>query len=126
MILDIEHRWAGDLEVSPTGDLMVVSGATVTKQRIFRRLLTNPGDYIWNSRYGAGLPGFIGGTASHGQIKAVVNSQILLESSVGRLPGPEISVSALGAPGLGTFGVTIQYRTAHESRQDLISIPITG
>ena len=126
MILDIEHRWAGDLGVGPTGDLMVVSGSAVTKQRILRRLLTNPGDYIWDFSYGAGLAGFIGGTASEGQITAVVHSQILLEATVSRLPSPAIAVAALGAPGLGTFGVTIQYATADDSQQNLISIPMTG
>ena len=126
MILDIGHRWANDLEVGPTGDLLVVTDSTVAKQRILRRLLTNPGEYIWDTAYGAGLPGFIGTTASHGRIEALIRSQILLEASVGRLPSPEVSVSDLGKPGLGTFGVTIRYATARDNRQDIISIPIMG
>ncbi len=126
MIIDIGHRWAGDLEVGPTGDLAIASGSLVTKQRIIRRLLTNPGDYIWDSSYGAGLPGFIGGTTSNGRIKAVVHTQVLMEAAVSRMPGPEVAVSTLGAPGLGTFGVTIRYSTVQDGPQDSISIPITG
>lgn len=126
MILDIGHEWGGDLNVSPSGDLAVTVGPPVVKQRILRRLLTNPGTYIWNLGYGAGLPGFIGTTSARGQIEAVVRSQIMLETAIARVPGVEIKVSDLNGSDLGAFEVGIQYRDAPNGQQNLVSIPITG
>ena len=33
--------------ISSSGDISVVSGPLLGQQRVLRRLLTNPGDYIW-------------------------------------------------------------------------------
>ena len=55
---DISHQWGSDLSIGPTGDFALVSGAILGQQRVLRRLLTNPGDYIWHPDYGAGLAEF--------------------------------------------------------------------
>ena len=44
---DISHTFGADLSLSATGDLLCVTGDTLTQQRVLRRLLTNAGDYIW-------------------------------------------------------------------------------
>jgi len=46
-MVDVQHRWAGDLAVTATGDLAVVTGGPLGTERVLRRLLTNPADYIW-------------------------------------------------------------------------------
>ena len=56
---DIAHQWGSDLLTSSVGDLASVSGPLLGQQRVLRRLLTNPGDYIWQLDYGAGLARFI-------------------------------------------------------------------
>ena len=43
---DIFHEWGSDLVVGSGGDLALASGSAVVSQRVCRRLLTNPGDYI--------------------------------------------------------------------------------
>ena len=114
------------MDVGPSGDLAVIAGPLLVKQRVLRRLLTNPGAYIWNLGYGAGLPNFIGTTAARGQIEAIVRSQVLLEAAVARVPGAEITVSDLNDPGMGTFEVSVQYTDMPNGKQNFVSIPITG
>src|SRR5690348_5829553 len=91
---DISHQWGSDLTVGPTGDLASVSGPLLGQQRVLRRLLTSPGDYIWQPDYGAGLARFIGQPVNALQIRAVVRSQIFKEAEVARSPEPVIDVQA--------------------------------
>ena len=65
----------------PTGDL-AGDGAALTQQRVLRRLLTNPGDYIWQLGYGAGLGQFVGRPGVPAAIAGVAGAQILLEAAV--------------------------------------------
>jgi hypothetical protein len=90
---DVSHFFGGDLGVSSTGDLLLVSGLPRSQQRILRRLNTNPNSYIGQPNYGAGLPQFIGSVASPRKIAAVVTSQMLLEDSVAPTPPPVVSVT---------------------------------
>ncbi|MEE3500197.1 hypothetical protein [Acidiphilium acidophilum] len=47
--------FGGDLAIDAGGDLALAAGSALTEQRVLRRLLTNPGDYIWQLSFGAGL-----------------------------------------------------------------------
>jgi phage baseplate assembly protein W len=89
---DAALLWGGDLSAGPTGDIALASGTILGQQRVLRRLLTNPGDYIWHLKYGAGLPHFVGQTTNAAAIKSVIRSQIFMESAVARLPEPEVDV----------------------------------
>jgi len=89
---DLSHFYGGDLSIAPGGDLAVVSGTQLGQQRVLRRLLTNPGDYLWNPTYGAGLAQFVGQPASAPRIRSVIRSQIFQEAAVARLPEPVIDV----------------------------------
>ena len=96
-MVDIYHYFGNDIVTSPTGDLQVVDGITKGQQRILRRLLTNPGDYIFHPKYGAGLPRYIGQaltTSKYQEIKGVILSQIYLEQCVSRNPTPIINLRA--------------------------------
>ena len=91
---DLAHQMGGDFTLSATGDLLTVSGADATQQRVIRRLLTNPGAYIWHLGYGAGLARFVGQPASADRITGVIMSQMELERGVGPTPAPTVSVRA--------------------------------
>ena len=91
---DATLLWGGDIGASPVGDIALVDGTTLGQQRLLRRLLTNKGDYVWNLDYGAGLGRFVGSPVDISQIKAIIRSQIFLESAVARTPEPVIEVSA--------------------------------
>jgi hypothetical protein len=53
---DIFHEWGSDLVVGSGGDLALATGSAIVSQRVRRRLLTNPGDYLWNLDKGADWP----------------------------------------------------------------------
>ena len=61
---DAFHQWGSDLATGSTGDISTISGQLLGQQRVLRRLLTNPGEYIWQLDYGAGLARFIGQLAA--------------------------------------------------------------
>jgi phage baseplate assembly protein W len=106
---DMAHTFGGDLALSASGDLLVVSGDTLTQQRVLRRLLTNDGDYIWHLAYGAGLGRMVGQPVNAAAIENIVRSQIFRESSVAQVPAPVVTTS-VNTDGMVT--VTIQYADA--------------
>ena len=89
---DLSHLWGGDLSWSPTGDLAIVDTPKVTQQRVLRRLLSVPGDYIWSMTYGAGLASFVGQSGATNAIISTVRTQVLQEAAVARSPAPAIQV----------------------------------
>ncbi len=119
--MDINHQFGSDLSVGATGDLQIVTDATLTQQRVLRRLLTNPGDYIWHRTYGAGLPQFVGQPARADQIRAVIRSQIFKERSVARAPEPQIDVST---DRQGGVYVDIRYADADTGHTQILSFAV--
>lgn len=91
---DLSHIYGGDLSIAAGGDLATVDAAALGQQRVLRRLLTNPGDYLWNPGYGAGLGRFVGRPVNVARIRSVIRSQIFQEQAVARTPEPGIDVSA--------------------------------
>jgi phage baseplate assembly protein W len=83
-----------DLAAGPTGDLAASTGTEYGKERVLRRLLTNPGAYLWHPSYGAGLAAFVGQPVNAARIKAVIRSQIMKEAVVARTPAPIITVTS--------------------------------
>ncbi len=121
---DASHQWGSDLLTGATGDIATVSGATLGQQRVLRRLLTNPGDYIWQLDYGAGLARFIGQPVSVAQIRAVIRSQIFKEPAVARQPEPLIDVQTAPGGASGTVYVHIRYVDAESSQTQIISFSL--
>jgi phage baseplate assembly protein W len=118
---DLSHQFGADLSVGPTGDVALASGALLGQQRVLRRLLTNPGDYIWAPKYGAGLGQFVGVPVDSAQIGAVIRSQIFREAAVARQPEPIIDVS--GEPG-GIVYVNVSYADAITGATQILSFSI--
>jgi phage baseplate assembly protein W len=118
---DLHHQFGADLVVSATGDLATVDGASLGQQRVLRRLLTNPGDYIWHSGYGAGLAQFVGQPVDAARIRAVVRSQIFKEPVVARLPEPAIDVTSDLA---GMVFVHVRYADAITGETQVLNLTL--
>ncbi len=103
---DVYHVWGGDLATGPSGDLVIAFGSDLGQQRVLRRLLTNPGDYIWQPDYGAGLGAYVGVSVHADEIAATIRSQMFQEASVARSPEPVITIQASDG---GAVYVHIQY-----------------
>lgn len=118
---DLHHEFGSDLVVGAGGDLLTASGALLGQQRVLRRLLTNPGDYIWNLSYGAGLPAMVGQIIDSPRIAGIARSQMLQEAAVAQSPPPTVRVT--GTP-LGVVTATITYADAGTGETQVRSISV--
>jgi hypothetical protein len=123
---DIFHVWGSDLTASATGDIGIASGSTFGQQRVLRRLLTNPGDYIWHTDYGAGLASFLGKAPTETQIKATIRSQIFHEAAVARTPEPTIDVQVSPAGALSTIYVDIRYTDSESGEVQMLTFKVSA
>lgn len=122
--MDIAHIWGADMQSGPTGDLALVDGMGWSQQRLLRRLLTNPGDYVWHPEYGAGLARFIGQPGNEQRIRAVIRGQIFREAAVARTPEPVIDVRVSPDGAAGTVYVHIRYVDAPSGRTEILSFNV--
>jgi phage baseplate assembly protein W len=118
---DLSQNYGSDLVVSANGDLLTCASVQESEQRVLRRLFTNPGDYIWQPTYGAGLPQKIGSPFDVSTIETIVQSQMYLEDSVVRVPPPEVDVAAIPN---GMF-VDIEYTEADTQEDVVLSFPVS-
>ncbi len=118
---DLDHAWAGDVAAGPTGDLATVEGGPLGTQRVLRRLLTNPGDYVWHPEYGAGLGRFVGRPSDPRGIAALVRAQMLREPAVARAPEPVILVQSDAG---GTLAVQVRYADAETAETRTLNIQL--
>jgi phage baseplate assembly protein W len=116
-LLDINHNMGGDVLVTSLGDLAPAAGLVRRQQRILRRLLTNPGDYLWQPEYGAGLRRFMGSTANTTQIVGVIKTQLALEGGVSNAV---VSVQAL----LDGLSVSINYTDTENNQPTVLSFEV--
>ena len=121
MASDLAHWFGQDLNVAASGDLLTVDGTAKGQQRVLRRLLTNPGDYIWEPTYGAGLASKIGQPFDASACEAIIRAQIFLEPVVARSPAPVISVSQI----TGGLYVQIQYADSDTGQIVPLSFQVT-
>jgi hypothetical protein len=118
---DVFHQYGSDIVTSANGDLLTCASVLESEQRVLRRLFTNPGDYIWQPGYGAGLPQKIGSPFDVSTIESIVQSQMYLEDSVVRVPPPEVDVASIPN---GMF-VDIEYTEADTQDDVVLSLPVT-
>ena len=119
---DAWHQFGGDLAVGPTGDIALADGVELGRQRVLRRLLSNPGDCIWTLTYGAGLGGFVGTPAGAAQIEAVIRGQMFKEAAVAQRPEPSVSVRADAA---GQVFAAIRYADAASGAGQALSFTVS-
>ncbi|WP_337021814.1 phage tail protein [Pantoea anthophila] len=118
---DLYHFTGGDLDSSSAGDLRTASGSDRAKQRILRRLLTNPGDYIFHPEYGAGLGKKIGETAEPGEWRALIIGQMLLEKAVASDPPPVVKLISIE----GGISISVSYTDAMTGSPESLTFDIT-
>ena len=120
---DLSLTFGGDLGFSASGDLALATQDTLTRQRVLRRLLTNPGDYLWALSYGAGLGQYVGAAGGRSLVGAVAGAQMRLESRVATQPGPVVDVAA--DPGSGLV-LTIRYADAVSGGSAALTLPASS
>lgn len=118
---DLYHFIGGDISKSPTGDLRPVTGSERGTQRILRRLMTNPDEYIFHPEYGAGLGRKIGQTVNKNEWEALIRGQMLLEDCVAQTPTPQITLTLINE-GVSVF---IQYTDAVSGIPETLSFDVT-
>lgn len=118
---DLSHLYGADLAFAAGGDLATAAGTVLGQQRVLRRLLTSPGDYLWNSGYGAGLGRFVGTPAHAARIRSVIQSQLFQEAAVATTPAPVITVTAATD---GSVGVAIRYADAATGATETLSFTV--
>jgi phage baseplate assembly protein W len=118
---DLSHLYGNDLVVASGGDLATVDTTQLGQQRVLRRLLTNPGDYLWNPSYGAGLAQFVGQPVNAARISSVIRSQIFQESAVAQSPAPTIDVAADAS---GNVTVQILYADSTTGETQVLSFTV--
>lgn len=92
---DIAHDWGSDVQLTATGDLARASGSARSRQRVLRRLLTNPGECVFHPTYGAGIPGRVGTILDLAEIRAVIRTQMMLEASVSQADPIKVGVAQI-------------------------------
>jgi len=120
---DASVVWGGDLSASSTGDVALAADTALGQQRVLRRLLTNPGDYIWQLDYGAGLARFVGMPVDVLAIRAAIRSQIFKEAAVSRTPEPLIDVQSSAD---GSVIVQIRYVDSTAGTTQVLSFQVGG
>lgn len=104
-LCDIDHTYGGDIGVTATGDIALVSKSDRTIERIIRRLLTVPtnakngSSYPWRPKFGLGLGARIGEALDIRGLQAAARSQMLKERTVQKIPAPVVTVTPLGQIG---------------------------
>ena len=104
--------WGGDLEVGSGGDIGVASIEDSLQQRVIRRLLTNLGDYIWHTEYGAGVGSYVGMPYSPGLIEGLILNQLHYEDYIAGSPPPTVQVDQSVANSASAASVIVCYRAS--------------
>jgi phage baseplate assembly protein W len=99
-----------------------VASVQESQQRILRRLLTNPQDYIWHPDYGAGLPSWIGEPIDDVAMKSMIVTQMYLEASVVQNPAPQVDFVSSVA---GTISAGIRYVESDSNQPTTLSFAAT-
>ncbi|HQT87959.1 MAG TPA: hypothetical protein PK677_05325 [Acidiphilium sp.] len=118
---DLALTYGGDLAFGAAGDLAMASGIALTEQRVLRRLLTNPGDYLWQLSYGGGLGAFVGVAGMASRIAANARAQLQLESRVAQSPAPVIQ--SVDNPTSGVL-LSVIYADAASGQSQVLSLPV--
>lgn len=118
---DADVSWCGDLSVSPTGGLLLTSGVKLGQQRVLRRLLTGPKEYIWQPSYGAGFGMLVGRPVSARSVAGIAYRQLRLEAAVAQQPAPVVSEAGSTAR---SVVLSIKYADAGSGQTQILSVPI--
>jgi phage baseplate assembly protein W len=119
-LYDLNAPWGGDLSLSQTGGLELITGLPLATQRLIRRLLTNLGAYIFEPTYGAGLGRFVGQPINEQAIAALVTSQAEQEDTIASVTSVTVTANTISS-----YGLTIVFVAANTSAQQVLSFTVT-
>ncbi len=125
LLADLYHWWNSDLVSTNSGDLQTVDGSVRGQQRIVRRLMTNPGGYLWHPEYGGGLASYLGSPIDVGKVTAAIRAQLLLEDAVDQSVPPVI-VLTQSANDLTAFNVSISYNDATTQKPVVLAFNVSN
>jgi len=117
MNYEISHYFGGDLTIDGTGDLALSTGVEYSQQRVLRRLLTNPTEYIFHQDYGAGVPAKVGQLVDEQKIKGLIRGQMQLEEGVQTTPEPVVTILTIPSG----ISARIQYIDAQQNQSAFLS-----
>lgn len=117
---DLYQIWSNDLALNINNGIALATMAEAGRQRVLRRLLTNPGDYFAHPEYGAGLPNKIGTLATTAELQAIVLSQMLQEDAVSSIPEPSVTVTQI----VNGVSIFIQYVDAINNEPVTLSFDV--
>lgn len=120
-MIDLHLIWGEDLETSTLGGLSEVHEPQLGTERVLRRLLTNPGAYVWHPEYGAGLAQYVGQPVDPESIQSVVLEQMRLEAAVAASPEPVVRVQSDGS---GSLFLQVRYADANTADSLTLNIEI--
>ncbi|OJW25457.1 MAG: hypothetical protein BGO51_02140 [Rhodospirillales bacterium 69-11] len=123
---DLHHQWGADLLLTATGDIALVQDGPLGQQRVLRRLLTNPNDYVWHPEYGGGLGASVGRPVAAGQIESVIRTQMFREAAVQHAPEPRVSIAIPDAPGWTSVFVSIVYVDGSALEEQHLQFAVPG
>ena len=124
--IDMDLPWRGDLGLGPSGDLVVVTSSELTQQKILRRLLTAPGEYLWSLNYGAGLGQLVGKPIDIRAVEAVVRFQLKHEGSVASSPAPQVRTVAQEVKGNNDYVISITYSEDQSDTEKHLTMDLAG
>jgi hypothetical protein len=123
-VITIVCDWGADLSVGPSGDINVAPVQTNVQQRLVRRLLTNAGDYIWHTNYGAGLGSYVGQPYSPANIEGAILNQLQLEPLVAATPTPTVQINQSASGPFSSISMSVQYLVAGTSTDDSVVLSV--
>lgn len=116
-MIALSHIFGNDLVLN-SGGLGTVSGAELTRQSLLRRLLTVPGDYIWQLDYGVGLPLMVGQVIAPEAMESVIQAQVQADAGVDSSQAVIVTVTDEGA---GVCKCDVSYVDAGSGQQQSLS-----
>jgi phage baseplate assembly protein W len=107
MLTDISLM--GDMLISPSGDLQVITGLANFRQAIFHRLITVPGSLVHRPTYGCGIGNFQNCATSlqaQQKLAKIIMAQLPLDPRVQSVSGVSVT-SEDGTPQMTTISISV-------------------
>lgn len=121
--MDAFQVYGGDLSLNASNtDIAVATDFVEGRQRVIRRILTFPTNYIFDPTYGGGAPELIGTTTQPKTVEATMLAQMLQEQAVSQNPPPSVVVTQ---PVINTTQVNISYTDAQTGDGVLLGVSLT-
>jgi len=119
---DISHLFGNDVDETADGDIAIATAATLTEQRVIRRLLSMKttsavSNYPWQPSYGADLPEDVGEPLKPRGVTGTILAQMKQEASVAQSPAPTVSIDTSNAAS-GVYPISVTYQDTSGNLQN--------